>query len=155
AAVMTRDRDTDRHGADVNTFDSEDRDALRDAARGLLDRRSDSSAVRALMDQDPPAADEALWKEMADLGWCALLVPESLGGLDAGLVPVTIVLRELGAHVTPSPLLSSAVLATSLLALAPERAPAQQWLPGLAEGGARATVAVTGPSGRVHPDLLE
>src|SRR5262249_21474158 len=108
-----------------------------------------------LMDQDPPAADEALWKEMADLGWCALLVPEDLGGLDAGLVPVSIVLRELGAPVAPSPLLSSAVLATSLLALAPGRAPAERWLPALAEGGARATVALTGPSGRVHPDLFE
>ncbi|MET0895850.1 MAG: acyl-CoA dehydrogenase family protein [Acidimicrobiia bacterium] len=139
----------------MSTLDIEELDALRDAARGLLDRRSDSSAVRALMAEEPPASDQGLWKEMADLGWCALLVPEADGGLEAGLVPVSIVLQQLGSHVAPGPFLSSAVLATTLLASAPEQAAAKRWLPGLAEGGTIATVAVTAPGGRVHRDTFE
>jgi alkylation response protein AidB-like acyl-CoA dehydrogenase len=139
----------------VNSFGPEERDALRDAARGLLDRRSDSQTVRALMDHVPPTSDEGLWKEMADLGWCALLVPEEHGGLGAGLQAASIILYELGAHVTPGPFLSSAVLATSLLALAPHGGPAARWLPELAAGNGHATVAVTGASGRIHPDHLE
>ena len=58
--------------------------ALEESVRGLLDRRSSSGAVRAIVDGDR-RFDQQVWAEMASLGWTALLVPEAFGGTDAGL----------------------------------------------------------------------
>ena len=95
-----------------------------------------------------PRHDAALWQEMAGLGWTGLLVPESLGGSDAGMTAAAIVIEGLGAHTTPGPFLSSAVLATTLLCHGAS-APMEQWLPALASGESIGAVAVTGPGGRV------
>ncbi|MFD6426668.1 acyl-CoA dehydrogenase family protein [Streptomyces sp. NPDC060198] len=116
---------------------------LRSAVRALLADRSDAPSVIARTESDTPY-DQQLWKILAsDVGAAGLLVPEKLGGLGAGHREAAVVLEELGRAVTPSPYLTSSVVATAvLLALGPEDGPAATLLGDLAAGRRTAALAV-------------
>jgi alkylation response protein AidB-like acyl-CoA dehydrogenase len=112
---------------------SDDQLALQDAARDLLDRRSDAAVVRAALDR--PGFDRDLWVAMTDQGWLGLGVDEDHGGLGLGTVEVAVLLEQTGAHLAPVPFLQQ-VLALSVLAGTP-------WGPGLLSGGTVAAPAST------------
>ncbi|MGW0860350.1 acyl-CoA dehydrogenase family protein, partial [Streptomyces sp. NPDC002690] len=116
---------------------------LRSAVRALLADRSDAPSVIARTESDTPY-DQQLWKILAaDVGAAGLLVPEKLGGLGATHREAAVVLEELGRAVTPSPYLTSSVVATAvLLALGPEDGPAATLLGDLAAGRRTAALAV-------------
>ena len=105
-------------------FDA-DQDALRDAVRTTLPRALPHESLRAVIDGGTPFPPE-LWRQFADLGWTALLVPEEHGGLGLGLVDMTVVMEEMGKLPLPGPFYSSAVLAT----LAATRLGLTELLPG-------------------------
>ena len=83
----------------------------------------------------------ALWKQMAEMGFTGLLVPEADGGLGMGHVEAGIVLEEIGRNLTPSPFLASSVLAASALDAGSDDLKAR-WLPGLIAGDSVFAVAV-------------
>jgi alkylation response protein AidB-like acyl-CoA dehydrogenase len=119
---------------------SPDQQLLRNSARAFLDEHMKPSHVRALWD-DPRGESEAFWKEMAQLGWLGLALPEDAGGSALGLVETAILQEELGRAACPSP-----YLPTVLAAMAIDRfgtaAQKSRWLPAVAGGSARATVAL-------------
>ena len=119
---------------------SPDQELLRGTARAFLDEHVTPTVVRALWN-DPRGERDDLWKEMARLGWLGLALPEAHGGSALGMVESAIVLEELGRVACPGPYLETIVAARAL-----EEAgnPAQQvrWLPAVAGGAARATVAL-------------
>ena len=119
---------------------SPDQELLRGAARGFLDDRVTSAVVRALWD-DPRGESEALWKDMAGLGWLGLGLPESQGGSGLGMVETAILLEELGRVAWPGPYLEIALASRALLAGGTE-AQRRRWLPVIAAGDARATVCL-------------
>lgn len=86
-----------------------------------------------------PAAD-ALWDQMAALGWTALTVPEDHGGLGLGMDAAALLHAALGAAAAPVPMLGT-TLATALLVAAGNAAQQAEWLPRLADGTLRAAVA--------------
>jgi alkylation response protein AidB-like acyl-CoA dehydrogenase len=137
----------------MGALSAEERNELRDSARALLGRESSSARVRALLD-DPLGHDPVLWRQMAELGWVGLLVPERFGGMGAGFGEVAVIAGELGRHLTASPFLAGAVLATSVLVLAGSDEQRARWLPGFADGTHLGTVALTGPTGRPDPELV-
>ncbi len=81
-----------------------------------------------------------LWKQMAEMGFTGLLVPEADGGLGMGHVEAGIVLEEIGRNLTPSPFLTSSVLAASALAAGSDDLKGR-WLPGLIAGDSVFAVA--------------
>ena len=83
----------------------------------------------------------ALWKQMAEMGFTGLLVPETDGGLGMGHVEAGIVLEEIGRNLTPSPFLTSSVLAASALEAGSEDLKGR-WLPSLIAGDSVFAVAV-------------
>ena len=87
---------------------------LADAARGFLDGASPVSAFRALRDAGSPY-DPALWKEMADMGWTGVLIPEDAGGSDMGHGAAGVLAQELGKTLVSSPFISTAVMAATAL----------------------------------------
>ncbi len=119
---------------------SPDQQLLRNAARAFLDEHVTPAVVRALWD-DPRGERDDLWKEMARLGWLGLALPEEHGGSALGLVETAVVLEELGRVVCPGPYLETAVAAQGIRRAG---SPAQQarWLPAIAGGAARATIAL-------------
>jgi acyl-CoA dehydrogenase len=116
---------------------------LRAEARRWLDERFPIARVRALADGSD-GEDPADWKQLADLGWLGLVVPEKHGGAGLGAVHLAVLLEETGRRLLPAPLLSS-TLAALALALDGSEAQRARWLPALASGESRLVLA-TGPS---------
>ncbi len=117
-----------------------DQQLLKNAARAFLDEHMKPATVRALWD-DPRGESETLWKEMAQLGWLGLALPEAHGGSALGMVETAILLEELGRAACPGPYWPTALAATAL-ARAGSDAQQKRWLPAVAAGEARATVAL-------------
>jgi alkylation response protein AidB-like acyl-CoA dehydrogenase len=119
---------------------SSDQLLLRNSARSYLDEHCKPGTVRALWD-DPRGMSDVMWKEMAQLGWLGLALPEAHGGSDLGMVETAILLDELGRVAAPTPYLTT-VLAAHAIARAGTGAQKDRWLPAIASGGVRATVAL-------------
>ncbi|OBX18014.1 acyl-CoA dehydrogenase [Erythrobacter sp. QSSC1-22B] len=82
-----------------------------------------------------------LWKQFAEMGFTGILVGEDHGGLGMGQVEAGIVLEEIGRNLTPSPFLTSSVLAATALKHASDDAKGR-WLPGMVEGEKVYAVAI-------------
>jgi alkylation response protein AidB-like acyl-CoA dehydrogenase len=90
----------------------------------------------------------ALWQQMAELGLTGMLVAEADGGLGMGHVEAGIVLEEVGRNLTPSPFLTSAVMAATALGDAGAELKAR-YLPGLIAGSSVFAMAIDeGPKHR-------
>ncbi len=116
---------------------------LATSLRSLLDKRSDSQAVRRAT-ETPEGFDTALWSTLCEqLGVAALAIPEEHGGAGFTLAETYVVLEELGYALTPTPLLASVITSAALLA-----ADHHEPLARIAEG-AIATLAWSGVTGPV------
>jgi alkylation response protein AidB-like acyl-CoA dehydrogenase len=82
-----------------------------------------------------------LWKQFAEMGFTGMLVDEDDGGLGMGHVEAGIVLENIGRNLTPSPFLSSSVLAATALRHGSDDVRGR-WLPGLIEGEKVYSVAI-------------
>ncbi|NMW32172.1 acyl-CoA dehydrogenase [Altererythrobacter sp. RZ02] len=74
-----------------------------------------------------------LWKQFAEMGFTGILVGEDDGGMGMGNVEAGIVLEQIGRNLTPSPFLTSSVLAATALNHASADLKGR-YLPGLLSG---------------------
>ncbi|WP_439813628.1 acyl-CoA dehydrogenase family protein [Zavarzinia sp. CC-PAN008] len=122
---------------------TEEQAMLRDAARGFLSEHAPIAHFRKLRDaKDPLGFSRDLWRSMGEMGWAGVLVPEAFGGSGLGYVEAGVILEEAGRTLTPSPLLSTAVVAATLLNRFGSDAQKQKYLPGIAKGEAVLALAV-------------
>src|SRR3989338_5482817 len=119
---------------------SPDQLLLKHSARAFLDEHMKPATVRLLWD-DPRGESDTLWKEMAQLGWLGLALPEAHGGSALGMVETAVLLDELGPAAYPGPYLPT-VLAAAALEAAGSPAQQKRWLAAIAAGEARASVAL-------------
>ena len=113
-------------------IDTEEQSALRDSVAALLRRSGDSASVRAAMSSEN-RHDQALWSTLCEqIGVAALAIPEQFDGVGATLTETHVVLEELGKHLSPVPMLGSAVLATQALLLSRDDEACARTLPDLA-----------------------
>lgn len=114
---------------------NEEQTMLRDAAKDFLGSRAPVSHHRQLRDNDDSDGfSRDLWTEMAEMGWAAIIIPEAYGGLDYGYTGLGLVIEESGRTLTPSPLISTALLGTSALILSGNEPLCELWLPRIASG---------------------
>lgn len=92
---------------------------------------------------------------MADMGLVGLLIDAEYGGSGAGAVELEYIMEEAGAALLPGPMLSSGVLAASLLSACSDESLKRRFLPALAGGATIATVALTGDAGSWSPQDVE
>jgi alkylation response protein AidB-like acyl-CoA dehydrogenase len=131
---------------------TEEQTMLRDSARDFMAENAPPAALRALRDQrSDDGFSRDLWAKFADMGFTGVLVPEGHGGLGLGHVEAGVVMEQIGANLSASPLLASGIAAVSLLKHAGSAAQQAAWLPKLATGEAIATIAVD--EGRKHRPL--
>ena len=110
---------------------TDDQRDIQRTARELLGSRAGAERVRE--HAEAGKVDEALWKELAELGWPGIAVAEEHGGQGLGAVELAILCEELGRTVAPVPFLPT-VLAATLIEHAGSDAQRERWLPGLAGG---------------------
>jgi alkylation response protein AidB-like acyl-CoA dehydrogenase len=129
-----------------------DQQLLKNSARAFLDEHCKPATVRLLW-EDKRGESEAMWKEMAQLGWLGLALPEAHGGSELGMVETALLLEEMGRASYPGP-----YLPTMLVAMAIDRAGTDaqksRWLPAVAAGGARASVALLDGEMSWAPDAI-
>ena len=114
---------------------TEDQLMFRDAARRFAAERAPVSQLRELRDSaDETGFDRAVWREMAEMGWAGVLVPEEHGGVGFGYVGAGLIAQEIGRNLSVTPLLSSAVLAVTALLKGGSAAQKQALLPAIAGG---------------------
>jgi alkylation response protein AidB-like acyl-CoA dehydrogenase len=80
-----------------------------------------------------------LWKQMAELGLTGLAVPEEEGGLGLGATEVALVMEEVGRNLTPSPFLTTSVVAVEALKGTEQ---GKRWFPSIVSGDTVAAFAV-------------
>jgi len=93
---------------------TEEETMLADMARGFLDGAAPVSKLRQMRDAGQKA-DTALWKQMAEMGWAGVLVPEDAGGSDMGHAAANVIAQEMGKTLAVSPYISTAVMAATAL----------------------------------------
>jgi len=122
---------------------AQEREALRDTVRTLLERTSGEADVRRLMETET-GYDEKVWKQAAgELGLTGLAIPEEYGGAGFGQLELAVVFEEMGRALFCGPFLSTVGLAASALLVSGDDAAKKDWLPGIAAGETIATLALT------------
>ena len=122
---------------------SDEQIMLRDNARGFLNKKAPIAHLRHLRDtHDADGFSRPLWKDFVEMGWAGILVPQNYGGLGLGHVEAGVVMEELGRTLTPSPFLSTAILATNALARAGNEKQKSEYLSRIVAGDLIGTLAV-------------
>jgi alkylation response protein AidB-like acyl-CoA dehydrogenase len=138
----------------VNFAFSEEQEELRRYARQWLSTRASSETVRKLMESEE-GFDRAQWKELAEMGWQAMAIPEEYGGAGFGFLELVVLLEEQGAVLLPAPFFSTVILAANAIMIAGSEEQKKRWLGQIASGDVVATVASTEPNGRWDADGIE
>jgi 3-oxocholest-4-en-26-oyl-CoA dehydrogenase beta subunit len=130
---------------------SQEQQILRDSARTFFTKEWTTTLVRR-MAEDERGYPPELWRQMAELGWPGLLIPEQYGGCEGSFLDLAVLLSEMGYACAPGPFFSTAVLGVlTLLEAATEKQKADL-LPGMANGERIVTLAWTEASGRYSAD---
>jgi alkylation response protein AidB-like acyl-CoA dehydrogenase len=123
---------------------------LKESARKFFADNFSTEKLHGMVASDPDpdrmsecAWDRDLWRQMVELGWTSLAVPESAGGLGMETVAVAGLVEELGRAAFPCPLLGT-LNATYVLAAC--GAGGESALAEIAEGQS-ATLAITDKNG--------
>jgi alkylation response protein AidB-like acyl-CoA dehydrogenase len=122
---------------------TEEQMMVRDNARAFLADKAPVAHLRKLRDtRDADGFSRSLWKAFAEMGFCGLLLPESLGGSGLGYVEGGVIMEEIGRNLTPSPFLSTALLGATALLRDGNSARNKELLPKLATGDLLLALAV-------------
>jgi alkylation response protein AidB-like acyl-CoA dehydrogenase len=126
---------------------SEEQDMLRQSVREFLEAECPMTYVRQMM-EDERGYSEDQWKKMVELGWTGLIIPEEYGGAGLNMVDMVVALEEMGKVVMPGPFFASGILGGLAIDLGGSEAQKKRYLPELAAGKIKATLAQVEESGR-------
>src|SRR5204862_533683 len=96
----------------------------------------------------PAGVSDDFWAKLAEKGWLGMVLPEEYGGSGLGFVVLTVLMEEMGRCVMPGPFFSTVLLGGLTILEAGSPAQRKEWLPKLAAGQAKATLALTEPNAR-------
>jgi len=128
---------------------------LKETAKNFAENTTPVNHFRSLRDnEDPQLWSKDVWKEMVDLGWSGILIPEEYGGSDFGLTGICTILQECGKTLAPSPLFATGVLGAYALTQYGNDTQKSEYLPKIASGDITTAVAVD-ESNHHNPSLTE
>ncbi len=129
---------------------SQDQKLLVDTAAAFARKESPVTRLRA-MRQDAVGYSRSVWKQMGELGWLGILLPESLGGFGGAFADAALVIEKLGTTLVPEPYIASVVLAGSTLLAAGDDAQKKRWLEPLMAGDTTLALAYAERDARFDP----
>jgi alkylation response protein AidB-like acyl-CoA dehydrogenase len=95
---------------------SEDQQLLKESAKAFVDQNAPVSVLRGLRDsKDAQGYDQNLWRQMLELGWAGMAIPEAYGGFEFGYGGLGVVLEESGRTLVSSPLIATVLLGASAI----------------------------------------
>jgi alkylation response protein AidB-like acyl-CoA dehydrogenase len=96
-------------------------------------RESPPGRVRAIRGVDI-GWDRNVWRQMGELGWLGVAMPENVGGFGGTFVDVGLILERFGAALVPEPYIPSIVVAGLLLVHEGTEEQRQKYLPPMIDG---------------------
>jgi acyl-CoA dehydrogenase len=123
----------------MNFASSTEQAELKRSARRFLASHCGGAKLRAAMESEG-GVDADAWRQAIELGWSALAIPPEQGGAGLGWSEVCSLAEEAGRSLACIPFFSTVCLGVNAL-LAGDAGPAAAYLPRLAAGAARATLA--------------
>lgn len=111
---------------------TDEQQQLLEIAEIFSGNKSPMDAVRRQLEAESSIAPE-LWREIADLGWLGIAIPEEYGGSGLSLGEVATIVEPMGRNLFSSPLISTTLAAQAILRGGGEQQKSQ-WLPRLAAG---------------------
>lgn len=127
---------------------SRDQKELQGFVRQFFAGQNPLTEVRRILEGQAPYS-EAVWRQMADLGYLGVSAPESYGGLGLGHLELCLVAEEVGRSLAAVPF-SSLAFAMELFSLADNRAQSERWLADMVKGTAIPCVAFHQPGQASH-----
>jgi len=121
---------------------SEEQDMLKTMARDFLTDKCPKTLVKE-MEEDEKGYSPELWKEMVELGWMGLVIPEEYGGSGMSFLDLAVLLEEVGRACLPGPYFSTVVLGGLPVMNYGTEEQKQEYLPRIAGGEAIFTLALT------------
>lgn len=125
----------------VNFDFSDEQIMLRDQAERFLRENCPLSLARKVLEGEQEY-DDGLWRRIAELGWCATVIPEEFGGLGAGSLDLCILAEQLGRTLAPIPFASTQYLAVQALLVAGAPRQRGKYLEAVAAGACIGTMAL-------------
>ena len=114
---------------------NEEQNMLKDAAKDFCTNNTPITQLRKLRDeQNSLGFDDATWRQMVDLGWAGICIPEEYGGLGFGFTGMGVVLEECGRTLAASPLIATVGLGASCVVLGGDDEQKRSILPQVAGG---------------------
>jgi len=126
---------------------SDEQRLLGDSAGRFIAGRYTFEQRRAIL-QSREGFSRDIWREIAELGWIGLSVPEEFGGLGAGAVETGLVMEALGRALVVEPYLSTAVISAQLVAALGTQEQKSELLPKITEGKSILAFAHVEPQAR-------
>jgi alkylation response protein AidB-like acyl-CoA dehydrogenase len=126
---------------------SEEQELLRETARKFLDAACTTKFVRERM-ATPEAITPEFWGQLAEQGWLGINFAEEDGDAALGIVDLVVLMEEMGRAVMPGPYLATVLLGGAAIREAGSAAQRHEYLPQIAEGALKATLAATEPNAR-------
>jgi len=133
---------------------NEEQQELRATARSFLAENSGSAQVRQAMESEL-GFDAQVWKQLSELGWLSVTIPQEYDGLGLGYVELSALMEVMGESLLCSPFLSTIGLAANALLTAGSEAQKRAHLPGIAAGQTIATLAFSEANGHWNADAVE
>jgi len=131
---------------------SEEQAMLQDVAVSFCREKVSIGEVRRQIASDS-GFDRELWKEISELGWLAVAVPEEFGGTGLSLAEVVSIVEPMGRHLAGTPFVSTQLFTQGVLAGGSDELKAEL-LPKICEG-AVGTVALFERDGDWDLDHIE
>lgn len=113
---------------------------LKRTARDFLREQSAPEKVRH-MERSPAGYDPDLYRRMAGLGWCGIIIEERHGGMGESWLAGAALYEEMGYALCLSPHFASAVVCAKALEQWGDDVDRQRWLPAICAGEALLTWA--------------
>lgn len=121
---------------------SEDQQMLRDTALNFARDELPTTRLRELRDTGKNGVDPEARGKLAELGFFGVLVPEAYEGSEFGMVGMGQIMEAQGRTVAATPLLQTAIIGASVLALGGSDELKAAWLPRIASGETSTALAL-------------
>lgn len=121
---------------------NEDQEMLKKTAREFIQKECPKELLLEVDKGDTSGLSE-IWRNMSELGWMGIIVPQEYGGEGSSLTDAAVLYQELGRGPVPGPLFSSSVLGSMVLLTGGTDEQKSSVLPELASGREVLGIAIT------------
>jgi alkylation response protein AidB-like acyl-CoA dehydrogenase len=118
--------------ANLSITFTEEQAMILESAKDFCRDKSDITAVRALLNSET-GFNSDVWREMVDLGWTGIALPELYGGSGMGIGATIPLVESMGRHLLCTPFISTTIAAQAIVR-GGNKAQQAKWLPSIAEG---------------------